>query len=96
MISVFQGRFMLKLSCRVEAKGEDGPLLGFRIKAKARHAFPSKRHLNRGDNPHTSKYQTWRIKTAIAFSDRQKAIAFEKFLKPLPAGHSRKKGSDPL
>ena len=36
---------------------------------------------NRGENPHTSKYKPWRIKTAIAFSDRQRAIDFEEYLK---------------
>ena len=42
---------------------------------------------NRGDNPHTSKYKPWRIKTAIAFSDRQKAIDFEEYLKT-PSGRA--------
>jgi len=32
---------------------------------------------NRGENPHTLKYKPWQIKTAIAFSDRQRAIDFE-------------------
>jgi len=36
---------------------------------------------NQGSNPHTSKYRPWRIKTAIAFADRQKAIDFEEYLK---------------
>ena len=38
---------------------------------------------NHGNNPHTSKYKPWRIKTAIAFSDRQKALDFEVYLKRL-------------
>ena len=31
--------------------------------------------------PHTSKFAPWRIETAIAFSDKAKAFAFEKYLK---------------
>jgi predicted GIY-YIG superfamily endonuclease len=34
-----------------------------------------------GNAYHTSKYKPWRIRTAIAFADRQKAIEFEKYLK---------------
>ena len=29
---------------------------------------------NQGNNPHTSKYKPWRVKTAIAFTDRQRAL----------------------
>ena len=36
---------------------------------------------NQGSNPHTSKYRPWRIETAIAFRSREKAVAFEKYLK---------------
>jgi len=36
---------------------------------------------NQGNNPHTSKYRPWRIETAIAFRSREKAAAFEKYLK---------------
>ena len=36
---------------------------------------------NKGDVPHTSKYRPWRIKNAIAFDDREKAYAFEAYLK---------------
>ena len=36
---------------------------------------------NSGKDPHTSKYKPWRIKTAIAFTDRQKALDFEIYLK---------------
>jgi predicted GIY-YIG superfamily endonuclease len=36
---------------------------------------------NKGDCPHTAKYRPWRIDTAIAFSTREKAIAFERYLK---------------
>ena len=31
--------------------------------------------------PHTSKYAPWRIETALAFRDRAKAVAFERYLK---------------
>ncbi len=30
---------------------------------------------------HTSKYIPWKIKTAIAFTDEEKALNFEKYLK---------------
>ena len=36
---------------------------------------------NQRNNPHTSKYRPWRIETAIAFCSREKAAAFEKYLK---------------
>lgn len=39
-----------------------------------------KRH-NAGEVPHTSKFTPWELKTYIAFSDEQQAIAFEKYLK---------------
>ncbi len=42
---------------------------------------------NQGNNPHTSKYKPWRVKTAIAFTDRQKALDFEVYLKS-PSGRA--------
>lgn len=36
---------------------------------------------NQGKCVHTSKFVPWRIKTAIAFTDYQKALDFEKYLK---------------
>ncbi len=36
---------------------------------------------NRGENPHTSRYRPWQIETAIALRSREKAAAFEKYLK---------------
>ena len=42
---------------------------------------------NRGGNPHTTRYKPWRIKTAIAFSDRQRAVDFEEYLKN-PSGRA--------
>jgi len=33
---------------------------------------------NAGKNPHTAKHKPWRIKTAIAFTSRQKALDFER------------------
>ena len=36
---------------------------------------------NSGHVPHTVKLRPWRIKTAIAFTDRQRAIEFERYLK---------------
>ncbi|GAB4346258.1 MAG: hypothetical protein Kow0089_23600 [Desulfobulbaceae bacterium] len=37
--------------------------------------------------PHTSKYRPWKIKTAVAFADRGKALDFEKYLKS-PSGRA--------
>ena len=36
---------------------------------------------NSGQVPHTAKFVPWRIKTAVAFTDRQRAIEFEHYLK---------------
>jgi putative endonuclease len=36
---------------------------------------------NGGEVPHTSKYRPWRIKAYVAFSDGERAIAFEQYLK---------------
>jgi predicted GIY-YIG superfamily endonuclease len=36
---------------------------------------------------HTSKFSPWFLKTAIAFDNRQKALAFEKYLKS-PSGRA--------
>ncbi len=36
---------------------------------------------NSGQSQHTSKFKPWRIDTAIAFRTREKAAAFEKYLK---------------
>ena len=44
-------------------------------------------HHNSGGNPHTAKYRPWRIKTATAFTDREKALAFERYLKS-PSGRA--------
>jgi predicted GIY-YIG superfamily endonuclease len=42
---------------------------------------------NSGKNPHTVKHRPWRVKTAIAFSDRNKALEFERYLKS-PSGRA--------
>ena len=44
-------------------------------------------HHNSGGDPHTAKYRPWRIKTAIAFTDREQALAFERCLKS-PSGRA--------
>ena len=36
---------------------------------------------NAGQCSHTAKHRPWQIKTAIAFSDREKALDFERYLK---------------
>ena len=42
---------------------------------------------NSGKNPHTSKNRPWKIKTALAFTDRQQALEFERYLKT-PSGRA--------
>ena len=39
-----------------------------------------KKH-NAGDVPHTAKLRPWRIKTAIAFTELEQAVKFERYLK---------------
>jgi putative endonuclease len=39
-----------------------------------------KKH-NAGEVPHTSKFRPWRVKTAIAFTNEEKAREFERYLK---------------
>ena len=36
---------------------------------------------NAGQVYHTSKYKPWRLNTYIAFSDQERAVRFEKYLK---------------
>jgi putative endonuclease len=45
------------------------------------------RNHNDGASPHTSKFKPWRLVTYIAFSDRTKAEAFERYLKS-GSGHA--------
>ncbi|MCC7267622.1 MAG: GIY-YIG nuclease family protein [Caulobacteraceae bacterium] len=42
---------------------------------------------NAGKSPHTSKFKPWRISTYVAFTDRSKADAFERYLKS-GSGHA--------
>ena len=42
---------------------------------------------NTGEVPHTSKFKPWRIQTAIAFDSKEKAFAFEDYLKT-GSGHA--------
>jgi len=36
---------------------------------------------NKGESIHTNKFKPWKLVTYIAFDDREKAEAFEKYLK---------------
>jgi putative endonuclease len=36
---------------------------------------------NEGKSQHTEKFKPWKIKTAIAFIDKKRALDFEKYLK---------------
>ena len=49
---------------------------------------------NAGEVSHTSKYGPWRLKTYVAFSNQQQAIAFEKYLKSGSGRALRKSVSD--
>ena len=42
---------------------------------------------NAGRVPHTSKYLPWHIHSATAFDDRERALAFERYLKS-PSGRA--------
>jgi predicted GIY-YIG superfamily endonuclease len=42
---------------------------------------------NWGKDPYTAEHKPWHIKTAIAFTDRQKALEFERYLKT-PSGRA--------
>jgi putative endonuclease len=63
-------------------------------------AFPSERYVglsadlrarisdhNAGKSSHTSKFKPWRLVTYLAFSDRSKARAFERYIKS-GSGHA--------
>ena len=39
-----------------------------------------RRH-NAGEVPHTVKFRPWKIKTAVAFTDQERAAQFERYLK---------------
>ncbi len=39
-----------------------------------------KKH-NAGESPHTSKYKPWRLVTYLAFSDADRAVQFERYMK---------------
>jgi putative endonuclease len=45
------------------------------------------REHNTGKVPHTSKFAPWEIKTYTAFADKNRAYAFEKYLKS-PSGRA--------
>lgn len=49
--------------------------------AQSRTIFANRRKHNAGEVPHTSKFKPWRIQTAIAFDSKDKAFAFERYLK---------------
>jgi hypothetical protein len=42
---------------------------------------------NEGKDPYTSKFKPWKIINAIAFTDRNKALEFERYLKS-PSGRA--------
>lgn len=46
---------------------------------------------NAGTTPHTAKFKPWKLEVYIAFEDKEKAIAFEKYLKSGSGREFRKK-----
>ena len=42
---------------------------------------------NQGDVPHTSKYRPWKVEAYFAFETKEKAAAFENYLKS-GSGHA--------
>ena len=42
---------------------------------------------NNGQSTHTSKFKPWRLKTYLAFSDKEQALKFERYLKT-PSGRA--------
>ena len=42
---------------------------------------------NAGEIPHTSKFKPWQVETAVAFSSKEKAVAFDAYLKT-GSGHA--------
>lgn len=36
---------------------------------------------NAGKSPHTAKFKPWKVVTYLAFSERERAFAFERYLK---------------
>jgi putative endonuclease len=82
-----------------EALAEEGSLMRY-VYLLASEAFEEQRYVgitsdlkqrladhNAGKSPHTSKYLPWKLVTYVAFSDGQKADAFERYLKS-GSGHA--------
>jgi putative endonuclease len=42
---------------------------------------------NAGGSPHTSKYRPWKLVLHLGFQDDQRAVEFERYLKP-GSGHA--------
>jgi putative endonuclease len=38
-------------------------------------------HHNSGGDSHTSKFRPWKLKTYVAFTDKEQALDFERYLK---------------
>jgi putative endonuclease len=84
-LPIFSGRFDVSFPCGgsimkyvyiLESLDSQHFYVGITDDLRARLA----KH-NAGEVRHTSKYGPWRLKTYVAFSNEQQAIAFEKYLK---------------
>ena len=49
---------------------------------------------NAGEVPHTAKFHPWKVEAYFAFETKEKAVAFETYLKPVPVTPSPNATSD--
>ena len=63
----------------LEAEGSDFRKHFYVGRTSELHARLAKH--NAGEVSHTAKFKPWRIRTAIAFNEEARAIAFERYLK---------------
>src|SRR5262249_45501314 len=81
-------------AARRSPEGEDGPLHMKYVYLLQSIAYPEESYIRvtgdlrsrfaahkPGNSPHTAKFRPWRLVTYLAFSDHQKAVDFERYLK---------------
>jgi putative endonuclease len=66
----------MKMSTFLESQNSEHFYVGLGDDSRARLA----KH-NAGEVPHTSKYRPRQLNTYVAFSNEERAVAFEKYLK---------------
>lgn len=60
---------------------EEGKEISGRVADKAVPERAKITRHNSGSIPHAAKFRLWRIKTAVAFTDAERAVEFERYLK---------------